>query len=321
MKLSNETFRQHFVSQTEQRLNAYAGEKIYEFSVVRDLGGARLSEPTPRSIAKNLKLDDLFSFDIEPGAKLRENFETLFQKYENSLCVLTRSVLNKAAVQAQGVAGELVELFSAKLMNFARNPYSVQKMLNTFSPVKGMEPVDPSLKGLYDKVLAGRNPAQKHICQELGISDVMYREWLACLFMLLVEFREGEPNFLNQAIQGMFGSTDKAQTALICSYSSERVLLSDRAMTSDFQESCSNFDFNLCGSAFVRFQFLDKAIALKHLAPPEELQRYLKFERELGPKLNVCFLQDDLDLLRTYNAGVIEQSFERVFCSSKDVMY
>lgn len=321
MNLSNETFRQHFVSQAEQRLNAYTGEKIYEFEVIREGLTARLSEPQSRSIAKNLKLDDLFSFDIEPKATLRDNFEALFQKYENSLSRVTRSVLDKAAVQAQGIAQDLECLFAAKLMNFARNPYSVHKVLNTFTPVKGMQPVDSSMKHLFDKVLQGRNPRQAYICQELGISDAMYREWLACLFMLLVEFKEGQPNFLNQAIQGLFRSTENAQTALICSYSTERVLLSDRAMTSDSQESCSHFDFNLCGSAFVRFQFLNKAIALKNVASPEMLQHYLELEREQGPKLNVCYLQDDLDLLKGYNAGVIEQSFRRVFCSAKEVLY
>ncbi len=216
-----------------------------------------MSEPKSRPIGGNLKIDDLFSFDVEPKAKLRENFEELFQQYENTVSTLTQCLLEKAAAKSSDVVAELVDLFVAKLMNFARNPYCVPKMLNTFPAFKCMRPTDPEQNRLLEKVLTGRKPHQKYVCKQLGLSEVQYREWLATLFMLLADFQQGQPNFLGQAVAGLFNSTETSACAMVSTYTTEKVLLSDRAMTSSLENaSGSGFDFNLSDSAFVRYVFM-----------------------------------------------------------------
>ncbi|UIN21196.1 hypothetical protein [Herbaspirillum frisingense] len=323
MNFANATRNQHFVSQSEQRMNAYSRNNIYEFSILQRgiVEDIRLSEPVPRAIARNLAIDDLFSFDVAPKAKLRENFEELFQQYEVTVSTLTGSLLEKVAAKSPNVVAELTDLFAAKLMNFARNPYCVQKMLNTFPAFKGMHPTDPEQNSVLEKVLIGRKPRQKYICEQLGITDVQYREWLATLFMLLADFQQGRPNFLGQAVAGLFNSGETSAAAMVCTYTTESVLLSDRAMTSNLQSASGNgFDFNLCSTAFVRYVFMDKAAALKGKAHPSFIKSALEFSKRHKPVLSLFYENDNLELLKNYNWHVINQSHERVFCASKTVL-
>jgi hypothetical protein len=323
MKLANATRKQHFVSQAEQRLNACASGRIYEFSNFR-LGiaeGIRLSKPEPRAIGGNLKIDDLFSFDVEPKAHLRENFEDLFQQYERSVATLTQSLLEKVAAKSSDVVAELVDLFAAKLMNFARNPYCVRKMLSTFPAIKGMRPTNPEQNRLLEKVLSGRKPHQKFVCEQLGLSDPQYREWLATLFMLLVDLKQGQPNLLEQAVAGMFNSTETSACAMVSTYTTAKVLLSDRAMTSNLEDERGNgFDFNLCSRAFVRYVFMDNAVALGGKAHPSSIRSMIESRRMQKPVLHIQFEHDNLELLKNYNWQVINQSHERVFSASETVL-
>lgn len=323
MKFSNVTRKQHFISQAEQKLNAYAGDKIYEFSILKRgvTEDIRLSEPRSRPIGGNLKIDDLFSFDVEPKANLRENFEELFQQYENRVSTLTQCLLEKAAAKSSDVVTELVDLFVAKLMNFVRNPYCVQKILNTFSAFKDLRPTDQEQNRLFEKVLSGRKPHQQYICEQLGLSELQYREWLMTLFMLLADLQQGQPNFLRQVVAGLFNSTETSAGVMVSTYTTEKVLLSDRAMTSNLENTSEgSFDFNLCGTAFVRYVFMDKATALKGRAHPSFIESALEFSKTQKPVLSLLYEHDNLELLKNYNRQVINQSNERVFCASKTVL-
>ena len=56
--------------------------------------------------------------------------------------------------------GELTSIFTAKLLNFARNPYSVAKILNTFGVLANYEPTAPDARRMFERVLNGRKPHQ-----------------------------------------------------------------------------------------------------------------------------------------------------------------
>ena len=87
-------------------------------------------EPQHARIHVNLALDDVFSFDVKQNSTLRENFEALFHRYEDSVQEHTEAVLRKAAANDNdGMHFEVFEVFKAKLMNFMRNPFAVAKML------------------------------------------------------------------------------------------------------------------------------------------------------------------------------------------------
>jgi hypothetical protein len=42
---------------------------------------------------------------------------------------------------------EIIDLFAAKLLNFIRNPFCIEKVLNSFPGVASYDPTDPALLG------------------------------------------------------------------------------------------------------------------------------------------------------------------------------
>lgn len=73
------------------------------------------------------------------------------------------------------------------------------------------------------------------------------------------------------------------------------------------------FDFNLCATAFIRFDFLDYKTVLGR-DMPEFIRRGLK----MGPKpVHVAYRTNDLLAWDVFHRRVIEQSYEKVYCSGK----
>jgi hypothetical protein len=98
MELTNNTKHQHFLSQVEQRLNALnpvsseVNQRIFSFSLIdRDQCSIALDGEHGRSIANNLLLYDLFSFDVKERRAARMNFESLFGQYESGIKENTES--------------------------------------------------------------------------------------------------------------------------------------------------------------------------------------------------------------------------------------
>src|SRR6185312_15076194 len=94
----------------------------------------------------------------------------------------------------------------------------------------------------------------------------------------------------------------------------QRCLLSDRGFSSPIdQGEHMAFDFNLRADAFIRFAFLDYKTVLGR-EMPESIRRALK----KGPKIvHVTYQTNDLPALDVFHRRVIEQSYERVYCSGK----
>jgi hypothetical protein len=196
--LENDTRNQHFVTQGEQRLNALnpqadpRNQRIYSFEVIdRENYKLALESPIGRPIGSNLSLFDLFSFDVPGDSRLRLNFESLFHKYEGYIKDHTQRLLAKLNTGSRDIKAEIIDLFAAKLLNFVRNPFSIQKVLNSFPGLASYDPTDPALLADYRRIVSGKKPHQAYLCAQLGISDAQYVEWLRVLFMLLMPMAEG----------------------------------------------------------------------------------------------------------------------------------
>ena len=324
---ANGTRNQHFLTQGEQRLNALnpqaeAGNlRIYSFTVDdRDNYKLVLEQARGRSIGKNLSLFDLFSFDVLEDGKLRHNFETLFHRYEGYIETRTETLLAKLNVNNSDIKSEIIDLFAAKLLNFVRNPFCIQKVLNSFPNLTGYFPTDPALLADYQSIVTGKKPHQAHLCHKLGISDEQYIEWLRLLFMLLTPLADGYPNFFDQIIKNLLEDRRKHIAAFICEYDMPGCLLSDRGYSQPIEEGAhTGFSFNLCGTAFVHYFITDPAMLLQGKAHPQFLENALAAREQLmPPQINVTFLRNNFDMLARYNRRVVEQCHERVFCATKE---
>lgn len=322
MRLKNNTKNQHFIPQIEQRLNAIdptlspENQQIYEFEILSHaLDGPQLGPPQRRRIERNLSILDLFSFDVIPETDQRLNFESLFQRYEGDVERNTRSLLEKVQAGNQDIRGEVVDLFMSKMMNFARNPYSIEKMLNTFGILGDHIPLEPEVAKLFESVLNGRRPHQKHRCAELGITEAEYARWLRTLFMMLYPVQSGKPSLYDQTLMALFESTELVIGAMICTYSSESCLLSDRSWSTNVGATyAAGYDFNLTQRAFIRYIFMNRLSSL----PPNLPEHLVSQAKAMRSPINLHHMHDNIELLRNFNVNAIIQSENRVFCAVKD---
>jgi hypothetical protein len=324
---ANDTRNQHFLTRGEQRLNALNPQadpsnlRIYSFKIVdRENYALALEYPKGRPIGKNLSLFDLFSFDVLDDSSLRLNFESLFHKYEGYIETHTKTLLAKLNMGSSDIKAEIIDLFAAKLLNFVRNPFCIEKVLNTFPRLASYNPSDPALLADYHRIVTGRKPHQAHLCRKLGISDAQYIEWLRLLFMLLVPMTEGHLSFFDDIIKRLLEDRKKHIAAYVCEYDNAGCLLSDRGFSQPVEDGAHMaFSFNLCATAFVHYFVSDPAALLTGKAHPEFLVNALAArERLLPPQIDVTFRRNDVDMLARYNRRVVEQCRKRVFCAAKD---
>jgi hypothetical protein len=323
----NATKNQHYLPRVEQKLNALnpssttGNFKIYSFRLVdREKYQIALENQRGRSIDKTLSMLDLFSFEVPGGGAIRLNLEELFHKYEHDVEAHTMGLLGKLARADRDIKAEIVDLFAAKLLNFVRNPFCIQKVLNSFPRLTSYDPTAPGLLATYRKILTGRRPHQSRLCAQLGISDDTYTEWLRVLFMLLTPLSDGQPTLFEGVIKGLFESRDTQASAFVSIYDNDRCLLSDRGFSQPIPDGANMaMSFNLCSTAFVDFVFSDPGALLQGQASPEFLAMALSgWKRRPQATINVTVLRNHRDMLARYNRRVIEQCYERVYCSTKD---
>ena len=297
MDLRNNTRNQHYLSQVEQRLNAInpnatpRNQRIFSFEVVnREALELRLENESGQPISKNLAFPDLFSFDIFPDKDFRMNLECLFNRYEYMVNSSTQKLLQKLKLGKDDVADEVKDLFLAKILNFIRNPFSIPKVLNTFGTFLKYIPAAPDKQILFERILNGRKPHQGHLCQELGISDSDYTDWLRLLFMLFIESGEGELNMLERIVESLFTSTTHEIIVLVSTYTRARCLVSDRAFSTNIKkQGMDGFDFNLCSQAFIRYLFADINTLAPPNTPPSFIQHYKNGLKKCHVKLLSIF--------------------------------
>ena len=322
----NSTRNQHFLPQIEQTLNAInpgsaSGKfRIYSFRIQeRESYKITLENPRGHLISSTLSMLDLFSFDVPKGGRIRMNLEELFHKYEANIEVHTKNLVEKLSKRSSDIKVEVVELFAAKLLNFVRNPYCIEKVLNSFPLIETYEPVDPGLLAIYRRILAGRKPHQAHLCRELRISKETYIRWLRLLFMLLAPLSSAHPTMFEGVIKGLFENRNTQAFVFAWIYDEDCVLLSDRGFCQVLPDgNHMSMSFNLCSTAFIDYIFLDAATVMKDRVSPEVLDGALNLWRKRPvTTVNVAVKENDRDALVRYNRHVIEWSRERVYCAVK----
>lgn len=320
MDLKSATKNQHFLSQTEQRLNAMNPEsssektrRIYEFDIVdKENYEIRLRSAGGTLIGKTLSLHDLFSFDVLDRKGDRYNFEELFNRYESGVKSTTLDLLRKIEIDGENISSEVVNLFSMKFLNFIRSPYSIKKILNTFPVLMTVQPTDPIHLANFQKVLAGRKPQQEYLCRTLNISEKDYIAWLAVIFLLLTPVAEENQNFLNEMVRGLFESKELFMMVLIYTYDEHACLLSDRGFSEPLRNGDDRmaFDFNLYSKGFIRYTFS----TIDSVAPSSTPKRVIDLFKETK-KVIAHHRRNDLEALQIYNRHVVYQCYENVFCS------
>ena len=328
MDFEDPTIRQHFVSQTEQRLNAInptaeeRNQRIYRFRLIDRQAGA-LSLQSRAKISGNLLLPDLFSFDRVPESSLRANFERLFQEYERTIKFNTCSVLQKISEGNHNIQSEATILLRSKFLNFFRNPFCVKKVLNSLPDrMKNSHPTDPSHYRDYLRVLDGSKPQRKHTCKSLGISEQEYKEWLRCLFFMLNPMIDAQPNFYDKMINEILGNRETFSMVTVCTYTDKTCLLSDRGIV--FLREDDEHDawsFNLAGNAFITYSFGNiERFYHNHPGPkpPIPFGGMDLMKDLLKNRTCVVHYPDDLDKLEIYNQEALAQCHEHVYNSKKD---
>ena len=332
MRLINTTKNQHYLPQVEQRMNASNPDarpnrqRIYSFKLLdREQLTLQLEHPKGRLISENLAIRDLFSFDVAANMNLRMNFEALFGEHEAKVYTTTQRIL--ARLQADGDAWEnklthirdadfqrdLRELFMAKILNFARNPYSIPKVLNTFGSLVNYTPTSPEKLIYFNRILNGRRPHQQWLCGELGISDRDYVNWLKVLFMLFVEYDLNGSTMLHGMVKEMFEAKQQVAGVMVCTYADPVCLISDRAFSTNIQkDGIDGFDFNVTSRAFVRYMFGHVGALAPH-APPHLVKNY----RRAPEELLFHYRKNDMALLGSFNRNLIYQSAHRVYSAVK----
>jgi len=326
-KWQNETFRQHFIPQVEQRFNAInpqaapKNQRIYPFEIVnREAHELRLLNPNGQPISAALAYPDLFSFDVEEDTNIRSNFENAFNLYESNVKAHTESLIRKLTSGQSdiNVNEEVVNLFTAKLLNYIRNPFSIHKALNTFGVVTDYVPATPKHQITFERILNGRKPHQAHLCQELGITDAEYEKWLRMLFMLFVPSGDGELNMLESVVKGSFINAEHEIVVLVSLYSDARCLLSDRSFsTNTDRPGVDSFDFNLSSRAFIRYLFADIDAVAPPNTPAEYLANLKNEYKKLPRPIQLHYCIDNMELLGGFNRNVVYQSYRQVYCASQ----
>jgi len=317
MDLVDPTKNQHFVSQYEQRLNSInpgaskKNQRIFEHDLIdRRSCSTKLKSANGLLIQNSLSMHDLFSFDMLDNGEGRYNFELLFSRFESRAEIVTSALRAKIMQDGADVSCELIDFFKCRFLNFVRNPFSLKKMLNTFPGLELHQPTDPVQLKNFERVLNGRKPQQRFVCEVLGISDQEYREWLSVIFLLLFPSR-GSASILDDLVGQFFSSSQYFRLILIYTYTEHACLLSDRGFS---MPACGDdvmgFDFNLCSSGFVRYLFKDV-----DSDNDTGLSKLSARQVGLGVTTEAHHLVDELEVLKRYNMNVVYQCHRKVFCS------
>ncbi len=306
MYLQNNTHNQHYISQSEQRLNAIplTNEKRIHSLILqsRDSGKVKAERKDGVPIVSNLSGEDLFSFSIDEPH--RTNLEAAFQRFEKNIRQHTEVVCAKLRAGSKHVNSEMREIYLAKQMNSFRNPHCIRKTLNSTTPVRGYRPTDPGLLEVFKKIEEPREGRDK-ICERYGVDESEYKEWLRLLLMLFAVKQDGLMIFEHIINDSLRESITVFRVYLY--EGDETCLLSDRGFNEITNNPTTSVrDFNLMSTAFARVW---ESATSAHVTAPTDFMRLVGGNLEPDPVFG------DLKALEHYNSLTVRQCSERVFAS------
>lgn len=304
MTKPNVTHNQHYICQSEQRLNAIPStneKRIHSFVVIsRKEYKLKAERRDGAPIVSNMAGEDLFSFSIDKS--YRTNLEVEFQRFEEKIRQYTEAACAKLRAGNKDVRLELEEIYHAKQMNSFRNPHCIRKTLNTFPEIGKYRPTDPGLLALFAKIDEPRE-GRDALCEMYSVDESEYKAWLRALLILFAIRMDGRSMF-----EHIIGDSLRANITVFRVYlydEDEVCLLSDRG----FNELGSDVtrlvrDFNLSSTAFARVW---EAVPGSLIDAPQELLRLVGGHVEPDPVVN------DLNALEGYNRHTVYQCAKRVF--------
>lgn len=316
----NKTRKQHYISRVEQKLNTSnpnaepENKRIFSFEVKdRENFKVKLESKKGRNISNNLIEQDLFTFDVGSNESERYNFEDFFRIYEAKSENLTNMLLQKIDTIKPDITNELIELFQLKIVNLIRNPFSVQKVINTLGALKRITPTENEQKEMFKRVLYGQKNHSEHLCQRLNITLETYEEWLSIIFLMLIRFRNNEPNIVEEVANGLFLDTNTFIKIELYYYTSESCVLSDRScFIAEPTPDYVTLGFNLSSNLFVQYSFINinsLSATKKHDASIVEAYK------NMPKKIKANLFRDNLEALKLFNQRTMYQCYERVYCS------
>lgn len=317
MPTVNNTWNQHYYSQAEQKLNAAnppRRTRIHAFQVVdREKLALELVRSDGVKIEQNLSFRDLFSVHVE--GRLRTNLEKSFQRFEDNIGKHSKTLVTSAREgNVADLKEPLVEVFAAKLANFARNPFSIRKVLNTFNEMESYRP-DRALRAAYDLFLRGRRPQKAFVCSQFNVTEDEYERWLRVLVALHMPAGNGRLTHVEQIVKHLFESHNTAVS--VHDYSTlpdaDACLLSDRSVTVIDRSDELTFECNLSSHSFVRFTFMNMSKKIRpHFLP------HIRAEAPglLQAQVVLAYRPDDLEILRLFNSRAIYQCAGHVYSAS-----
>lgn len=320
------TKNQHFIAQFEQKYNAInpslnkEKRKIYAFEIIdREKDIFKCTNANGIKIEKNLTIYDLFTFDVMDEG-IRANFEKFFGKYESRAGILIDSFIKKIDRFDSDIGYEVINIFALKFLNFIRNPYSIEKISNTFSDLKKYVPANPQILENYQKVLQAKNPEIEGICSQLQINQELYKDWLGIIFLLLTLFNENNENFLDLLVKEIFNVEKNIINIYIFKYTQDVCLLTDRGWVNLSDEDLMlNFSFNVTKNIFISFSFTPKDEVENLLN--KELNKFQPIMSKIFQNIrrsNFEIIEDNIDILKKYNSNCITQCYKHVFCAKKE---
>lgn len=325
----NQTINQHYISQAEQRLNSInpqaktRKQKIYSFSITnRELYEIELENDKGTLINNNLSIFDLYSFDLqEEFENSRYNFELLFNRYESDIIFYTQNLLTKINNNDKDIFNELYNIFILKTLNSFRNPFCIQKTINTLKPFSEYIPINKEHSRIYKKIINGHKPHLNYLYSLLNINEQQYKLWLKILFLILIEIDyDGEKtNALESLVKNIYEDKNNYKMITICYYDNQSILLSDRSFNSIDNNGQSITEFNLSASAFIIYSFINlNEFAVSQGWISEFHNDIVKKYKEVqGDTIHVVSEKNNIELLNRYNERTIYQAHSRVFSAKK----
>ncbi|WP_216820373.1 hypothetical protein [Proteus mirabilis] len=266
-------------------------------------------------ISNTLSLNDIFSFDVLEKDNTRHNFEKLFNKYETDIKKHSDNLIIKLKNKNKDIKSEIVNIFLSKTLNFIRNPYSINKILNTYSSLRNMHPTDLIHYKNYERILNGRKPHQQHICQKLGITERKYKEWLSIIFLLLIQFEKNQFNIFEQSVKSLFEDKNLLKTIYLYTFDEKSCLLSDRGYSIPFPEDqLTSWDFNINSKCFIRYIFAD----IKLFSPINTPRTIYEQYKNNNNTIYYEHINNDLNELEKYNRNLVYQCHKNIYNSTPE---
>ncbi len=327
---NNETRNQHFISQVEQKLNCIdptlprERRRIYKFKIDdREELTFNLVNPLGVKIENNLSFNDLYTFDVFSD-RTRNNFEAYFRKYEVNIEVFTNKILNKIDKNEAITIEEIKDLIFCKMMNFIRNPFSIEKCLNIFGSLSTVSPTDTHALREFRKIKKENIHVSPDVLAQLNITEDKYIQWLKMIFNFFsVKMPTG---YLGEEIIDAILDIDKKRIYVgIHTYDQEICLLSDRSFV-DYGPALPNnffcFAFNLNKNTFLSFMIFENTLENIKLFCPEiapvidDRNLTIDVMSLLPPRIELLVSKNNIEALRGYNTQVVYQCHNHFFSAS-----